>query len=201
MKNIVIIGAGELGKEVVWLIEDINKTNPEYLILGFLDDLNSVDTLIDGYRVLGKVDEIENLYARNPFYAVVAIQDGTSRRRIVEEHKGYTSWETIVHPTAVLPKDTLLGDGSIVFPHVTFSIHNRLGKHGLYYLNSTVCNDCSFGDYVSIMTGVTVSEHVRIGNESYLSAGCTIYPHISIGDRCKVAVHTTVMQDLESDSK
>ena len=38
MKNIVIIGAGDLGKEVVWMIEDINKRKPTYLIMGFLDD-------------------------------------------------------------------------------------------------------------------------------------------------------------------
>ena len=38
MKNIVIIGAGDLGKEIVWLIEDINKVKPTYVILGFLDD-------------------------------------------------------------------------------------------------------------------------------------------------------------------
>ena len=44
MKNIVIIGAGDLGKELVWLIEDINKVRPTYLILGFLDDDLSKDT-------------------------------------------------------------------------------------------------------------------------------------------------------------
>ena len=38
MKEIVIIGAGDLGREVVWLIEDINRLNPTYVILGFLDD-------------------------------------------------------------------------------------------------------------------------------------------------------------------
>jgi pyrroline-5-carboxylate reductase len=34
MKNIVIIGAGDLGKELVWLIEDINKVNQTHVILG-----------------------------------------------------------------------------------------------------------------------------------------------------------------------
>ena len=38
MKEIVILGAGDFGKEVAWLIEEINKRNPTYIILGYLDD-------------------------------------------------------------------------------------------------------------------------------------------------------------------
>ena len=33
MKNIVIVGAGDLGKEVVWLIEDINKRGTTVLVV------------------------------------------------------------------------------------------------------------------------------------------------------------------------
>ena len=54
MKDIVIIGCGGFGREVAWLIEEINNVNQEWNILGFIDD----DTLnhgqiINGYAVLG----------------------------------------------------------------------------------------------------------------------------------------------------
>ena len=35
MKEIVILGAGDFGKEVAWLIEEINKRTPTYIILGY----------------------------------------------------------------------------------------------------------------------------------------------------------------------
>ena len=71
MKNIVIIGAGDLGKEVVWLIEDINRVKPTYLILGFLDDDMSKNTYsFCGYRVLGGTDKLEELNAISPFSSV-----------------------------------------------------------------------------------------------------------------------------------
>ena len=38
MKKIVVLCAGDFGREVVWLIEDINKVNPTYDLLGFIDD-------------------------------------------------------------------------------------------------------------------------------------------------------------------
>ncbi len=187
MRNIVIIGAGDLGKEVVWLIEDINKVKPTYVILGFLDDDKAKEGgEFYGYRVLGSTSELECISAKTPTSAVIAIQDGSIRRKMVEAHKGFTSWETIIHPTAVIASTSPMGKGSVVFPHVTVSVDTKLGDFELLYINSTVCNDCTLGDYVSIMTGASVSERVVIGNECFLRAGCTVYPHIVLGDNVRV---------------
>ncbi len=196
MKNIVIIGAGDLGKEVVWLIEDINQQCPRYLILGFLDDdVQKQGTEVEGYRVLGTIDQLETLYQKNSFCAVIAMQDGTARRRIDQEHQNFHNWESIIHPTAVVAPRVYLGHGSILFPQVTVSIGSKLGNHGLYYINSTICNDCIFGNYVSVMSGVSVSEHVAIGDESCLAAGCTVYPHKVLGRNVRVAAGASASRD------
>lgn len=36
-KNLVIFGSGGFAKEVLWLIEENNKENPEWNVLGFVD--------------------------------------------------------------------------------------------------------------------------------------------------------------------
>ena len=196
MKNIVIIGAGDLGKEAVWLIEDINKVSPNYVILGFLDDdRGKTGGEFYGYRVLGTVDRLEEISAQTPLAAVIAIQDGSVRRRIVEEHPRFDAWESIVHPTAVIASTSPLGRGSIVFPQVTVSVDNRLGDFNLYYIHSTVCNDCHIGSYVSIMSGASVSERAQIGDECFLAAGCTVAPHRQLGRRVQVGVEATVSRD------
>ena len=193
MKNIVIIGAGDLGKEVVWLIEDINKQNPSYLILGFLDDDESkIGGEFYGYKVLGTVSQLEDISRRTPLAAVVAIQDGSVRKRIVEDHREFQSWESIVHPTAVIASTSPVGRGSIVFPQVTVSVDTKLGEFGLYYIHSTICNDCIVGDFVSVMSGASVSERAEVGDESFLAAGSTVYPHKKLGKRVKVGVEATV---------
>ena len=56
MKEIVILGAGDFGKEVAWLIEDINKVKPTYIILGYLDDdEGKIGQKLNGYECLGPV--------------------------------------------------------------------------------------------------------------------------------------------------
>lgn len=175
MKNIVIIGAGDLGKELVWLIEDINKTKPTYLILGFLDDDLSKNTYsFCGYRVLGGTDKLEELNARTPFSSVLAIRDGCVRKKIVEAHPDYDSWETIIHPSTVIASSVKIGKGCIFFPQVTVSVDSYLGSFGLFYIHSTICNDCWIGNYVSVMANASISEHVEVATETLLPANSCI---------------------------
>ncbi len=170
MKNIVIIGAGDLGKEIVWLIEDINRKCPTYLILGFLDDdLRKTESSFYGYKVLGGTDQLDELHARIPFCAVLAIRDGEVRKRIVEDHASFTSWETVMHPSAVVASSVRIGRGCVFFPQVTVSVDTELGAFGLFYIHTTVCNDCWIGNYVSVMANASISEHVEVEN-------CTLIP-------------------------
>lgn len=196
MKNIVIIGAGDLGKEVVWLIEDINKRNPSYLILGFLDnDPEKIGKEFYGYKVLGNDETLEHIADKTPLSAVIAIQDGGIRKKIVEKSKGFSNWETIIHPTAVIASSSSIGQGSVVFPHVTVSVDTRIGNFALLYIHSTVCNDCKIADYVSVMSSASVSERAVIGDECFLAAGCTVYPHKVLGASVKVGVEATASKD------
>ena len=182
MKNIVIIGAGDLGKELVWLIEEINKVKPTYLILGFLDDdLGKNDYSFCGYRVLGGTDKIEELNAVTPFSAVLAIQNGSVRKKIVDAHPEFDQWETIIHPTAVIASSTKVGRGCVFFPQVTVSVDTYLGNFGLYYIHATVCNDCWISNYVSVMANASISEHVEVMAETVISANRCIKPHTKLG--------------------
>lgn len=202
MKNIVVIGAGDLGKEIVWLIEDINKRQPTYLILGFLDDdAAKAGTEFNGYKVLGGTEQLKELNSKMPLSAVVAIQDGSVRKKIVEEHPDFTAWESIIHPTAVIASTTSVGKGSVFFPQVTVSVDSQLGSFGLYYIHSIICNDCQIGDFVSVMSGASISEHATIGDECFLAAGACVYPHRSLGKGSEVAVEATVEKDYDDGSK
>lgn len=202
MRNIVIVGAGDLGKELVWLIEDINKTKPTYLILGFLDDnVKKAGTEYYGYRVLGGTEKLKELYTKMSIHAVIAIQDGSVRKKIVEAHPEFTKWETIAHPSAVIASTSKVGKGCIFFPQVTVSVDSELGDFGLYYIQSTICNDCNIGNYVSVMSGVSISEHAIVGDGCFLAAGSTVYPHKSLGKCVKVSGGAIAHKDYPDNAE
>ena len=194
------MGAGELGKELIWLIEDINKKEPTWVILGFLDDTKAAGDIYCGYPILGSMDQLETIREKDSFYAVIAVQNGSDKASIADKHKEFNRWATIIHPTAAVAPQSKIGVGSIIFPQVTVSVDTVIGKHSLLYIHAIVCNDCVFGDHVSIMSGVSIAEHVIIGDRTYVSAGCDVYPHITIGKDCNIVVGSTVEDNLEDGS-
>lgn len=189
MKNVLIIGAGDLGKEIVWLIEDINKQHPTYLILGFLDDDKSkAGSEFYGYKVLGGTEQLSELSKKMPLSAVVAIQDGNVRKRIVEANSSFDSWENIIHPTACIASSCVIGKGNIVFPQVTISVDTRLGDFGLYYIHASIGNDTYLGNYVSVMQDAIIREHDQINDLCCIDVGTKIPPHTKYGFLKKVVL-------------
>lgn len=57
MKKIAIIDIGGLGREVLGIIESINRVNMKWDFIGFYD--NTSDKLKNGYLVNGSIDAFE----------------------------------------------------------------------------------------------------------------------------------------------
>lgn len=198
MKDILIIGAGDFGKEVAWLIEDINKTNPVYHVLGFLDDdENKTGKVINGLSCLGSIDRVLVYNKKNPVCAVIAMQDGTIRKRIAEKLEGFDGWETLIHPSVNVSDTSQIGKGCIVCAGSNISVNTEIGDHCVFNLSVTIGHDCVIEDYVSVMSGATVCGHVTIGQEAYLSTNCTVVPGKKVGAYARVGAGSVVLRNVK----
>ena len=57
MQDIIIVGASGFGRELLFIIEDINKNKPEWNVLGFIDDNSSaLDGIECEKRIIGNID-------------------------------------------------------------------------------------------------------------------------------------------------
>ena len=201
MKNIVIIGADDLGKEVVWLIEDINKNNPTYVILGFLDDdVNKIGKEFHGYNVLGKIDYLEELSKGFLVSAVLGVTSPEKKQKIIEKISQFVEWENLIHPSVVIAESCKYGIGNMFFPNVTVSVDSVLGSFGLYHIHSTICSDCRIGDFSSFMTGTTVSGKTIIDDGCFLEAGSCVYPNLRIGKNVHLCIGAIATKDYKDNS-
>ncbi|MGU8602109.1 nucleoside-diphosphate sugar epimerase/dehydratase [Clostridium perfringens] len=63
MKDIVIIGTENIGKEVVKIIEAINSKRNTWNVLGFISlKKDEAGSNIEGYNVLGSIDSMFNYF-------------------------------------------------------------------------------------------------------------------------------------------
>ncbi|MBQ7707440.1 MAG: acetyltransferase [Lachnospiraceae bacterium] len=200
MKEIVILGAGDFGKEVVWLIEEINKKNPTYIILGYLDDdENKIGKVFNGYECLGPINYLTELNKNHNACAVIANQNGDLRKKFVEMFPGFNDWETLIHPSVNISDTSKVGKGCVICAGNNISVNTVIGDQCLFNISVTMGHDCVVGDYVSIMSGSCICGHVTIKNGAYLATNSTVVPGMKVGDHAKVGAGSVVIRNVKDN--
>ena len=199
MKEIVILGAGDFGREVAWLIEEINKKNPSYIILGYLDDAEAkIGQFFNGYECLGPISFLSELKVnKNNICAVIANQNGDVRKKFAEMFLDFDNWETLIHPSVNISDMSRLGKGCVVCANGNVSCNTVIGDFCLLNISVTMGHDCEVGNYVSIMSGACVSGHVTIGEGAYLATNSTVIPGMKVGNHVKVGAGSVVIRNVK----
>ena len=112
IENIIIIGAGGMGKDVLWTIIDYNKEFKKYNVIGFLDDnYTKHGNTIHKIPILGKLDWIKKNHKKNIKY-FVAIGDSNKKEQIILKIKKYKiKFATIIHPSVIKTNSIKIGEG------------------------------------------------------------------------------------------
>lgn len=197
MKDIVIIGAGDFGREVAWLIEDLNKVEEQYNILGYVDDNEYLHTkLLNGYKVLGNSDYLVDLSKNKEIYGVISIQNSKVKKNLVDKLINI-KWETLIHPSVIQSRFVEIGEGSVIAAGTIITTNVVIGSHCLLNLTCTVGHDCILEDYVSVMPGCNISGNVKLKDGSYLGTGVKIIPNKTVGVNSIIGAGAVVIKDVD----
>lgn len=194
MEQLVIAGAGGLGREVAWLVEDINRTHPEWGFVGFVDDMANAAT-VEGYPVLGPISSVLEMSPRPR--VVIAIADSKNRLRIATDlFKGGIQLATIVHPSAKLSQYVRIGEGSIICANAVLTTNIELGRSCIVNPGCFVGHDTALKDYVSLMPCVRVAGEVEVGTGCFLGIGSCVINRTRIGEWSLIGAGATVVDSI-----
>lgn len=197
MKDIIIIGAGGFGREVAWLIEDINKIKKTWNLLGFIDeDENQHGKELNGYKVLGGFEYIEG---KRDLYYVCAIGNSSIRKKIVQEKCNNLIAARLIHPSVIMSQYTDIGDGCIICAGSILTVNLRLGNHVIVNLDCTIGHDVNVGDFVTIYPSVNISGNCVIGECSEIGTGTQIIQGKMIGNNTIVGAGSVVVKNIEGN--
>jgi len=199
MKNLLIFGAGGLGRETTFLVRRINAVSPTWNLMGFIDDTPELQgKTVCGIPVLGGKDYFDK-HSESAF-VVCAIGDPESKQKVVNALDVYQNihWATLIDPQAVISEDIQVGCGTLIFPNTTVTVNVQIGIHVLVYYNTSVAHDVVIGDYTSINHGVNISGNVTIGTCSRMGVGSKVIEKTTIGDHVFVGAGGVVLSDIES---
>lgn len=194
MKKLYILGAGGFGRELLWWIKDINRVNPTWEIVGFLDDnLQALDGIECDYKVVGTIKDSQP--NGNEEYAL-AFGSPELKHKIVDLMKAKgAKFATIIHPTAMLSEFAHYGEGFIMFPNSKLSCNSIVGDF-VTLLATPIGHDTYIGDYSVISGGCNVVRNVKIGKDVFLAAGVCIAQDVVIGDGAYLGLGSVVLKDV-----
>jgi sugar O-acyltransferase (sialic acid O-acetyltransferase NeuD family) len=198
-KPIVIVGAGGFGREVLCLIEDINKANGSWEILGFLDDSAAASSkMVHGHPVLGGIGWLDDAPHRP--HVAFGIGSPATRRRLAHALADRTAgFPALVHPSVVMSARVQLGSGVIITAGNILTTDIRLGNHTMLNLQCTVGHDVELGEYVTVSPGVNISGNVRIGEGSDIGTGAKIIQGVTVGEWVVVGAGAVVSKGLPNN--
>lgn len=198
MKKIVIIGAGGFGREVVWLIEDINKENMIYEILGFIDENKDLQNQeINGYKVLGGIDYLKNL---NGISFVVAVGNTKVKKLLVEKaiENGVIP-ETIIHPSVIKSERNEIGKGVIICTGNILTTNIKVEDFVTLNLACTVGHDVTLKRYSTIYPSVSISGNCSIGEESEIGTRTAIIQGVSLGKKTITGAGSVIVKSFNGN--
>lgn len=196
MKDLIIIGAGGFAREVLWLVEEINRTEAQWNVLGFLDeDEKSHGCLLNGKMVLGGLDWF-NSY-EGEIYAVCAVGNSLVKKKLVSSLNGRgIKYPVLIHPSVIRSEYVEFGDGCIVCAGNIFTTNIEVGSHVSFHPGCTIGHDVEVFDYATVLPGVNISGNVELGEGCNIGTNATIIQGIKIGAWSVVGAGSVLVKDI-----
>lgn len=189
-----IIGAGGFGREVAWLVEDLNRRGEEWDFIGFIDDSKEGCTP-EGYPIIGKTEDLYGM--REKPYLALAIADAGIRKRLASELKGRGfSFATLIHPSAMMSDYVRIGEGSVICAGSVITTNVVLGDFCVVNPRCFIGHDTVLQDFVSLMPGVNVAGDVWIGEGTYLGLNACVINRKRIGSWSIIGGGAAVVHDI-----
>ncbi|WP_139491598.1 acetyltransferase [Brevibacillus dissolubilis] len=200
MAELIIIGAGGHARETAQLVKDLNRVQPTWELLGYVDDNPALQGSIqNGFPVLGPLDELLNQSTYNRAQFIVAIGNSQVRRRMIarlRETYPQLTYATLIHPTAVIGDETVIGAGTMIAANSVVTTNISIGEHVIINYGCTIGHDSKLENFATILPGCNLSGNVTIREAADIGTGCAVIPSVEIGEATVVGAGAVVTRSL-----
>lgn len=196
MRDLVIIGAGGMGRTIYDMARENAGYNREFIIKGFLDD--NLDALV-GFKnyppVIGTIAEYE---VRQNDVFVCSI-GGESRRECMESiiSRG-GEFMTMIHPSSRIGTNVHIGKGCYVGAYSIVAADAFVDDYNFIQSHTIIGHDVKIGKWNRIDSYVFVVGGVEIGEGCMIHTNAVLNHNVVIGDGAHVGACCFVVNKVEA---
>lgn len=195
MKDLIVFGAGGLGRETMFQLREMNRIKPEYRILGFADD-RCYGTVVDDYPVLTDTQGL--MIREEDTCVVIAVGNPRARRQIYNTLRmnPYLFFPTVIAPNAVCSDRVQIGKGCVIGFGSVLTVDITIGDFVLISNSCNVAHDAVLRDYATLYPAVHISGNVTIGEGCEIGVGSSIIQGLTVGDGAILGAGCAVVRDI-----
>lgn len=184
MKNIIIAGASDFAKLMLYYITDCAHRH----VCGFAAEEKYIGP--DNYEIEGlpvvPLESLTDYYPTDDNEILMGVghsQMGNVRKKIFEKCKamGY-QYTTFIHPTAVIASNAEIGEGTIILEKTLIQPFCKIGRANLLWDNVCIAHNGILGDFNTLSGTAGISGNVTIGNNCYIGKHGMVFDKIQIAD-------------------
>jgi sugar O-acyltransferase (sialic acid O-acetyltransferase NeuD family) len=192
MKELVIVGASGLGKEIAWLAKRAGIP-----VKGFLDD-NPELAHTEFYRrpVLGSIDDWSQF---SDALFLIAIAAPKVREQILNRMfaVGTPDFATLIDPSAHVDlSETRVGPGSVICAGTVCTADTVIGSHCVINKLCSIGHDAWVGDFATLSPQVMLGGHSIVERGAEIGAASLVRQGLTIGKCAVVGMGAVVTKNV-----
>jgi len=141
-----------------------------------------------GFKIKGPIDK------KLEGSACIAIGDNKIRKSIFKK-MSFADWPILVHPSSIVSKDVLIGEGSIIMAGVILQSGVKIGNHCIINTGACIDHDVIIGDFVHVAPNCSLAGGVSVGEGTFIGIGSSIIPNKTIGSWTNVGAGSVIITD------
>lgn len=191
MKKIAILGASGHGGVVADIAQQCGYTD-----VVFFDDAWPEKKKYKIWEVAGNCETLIDELAKFDS-CIVAIGDCSIRND--KHHKlksNGAKFATLIHPSAVISKYAIIGEGSIICEGAIVKAFSTVGSSCIINTSATIGHDVTVGDCVHVSSGSNIAGHVIIHDNTWIGIGSSINQCIVVGANVMVGSGSVVVKNV-----
>ncbi len=200
MKNIVIIGAGYLAREVCSYVKACTLEGQNWRLKGFLDDRTDA---LSGFNYSSPIlSGVETYEPRDGDLFVCALGHPVHKEKYCSMIKAKGGrFATLVHPSAIVGDNVVMQEGALVGPLAVLTSDITIGKYAYVGPHCDVGHDSIVGRYTQLSGNVCLGGRVVVEDSVFMGLSVTVIPGVKLGTKCHIGAGSVVLKNVKPLSR
>lgn len=196
MKQLLIIGAGGFGREVLNWVLDIQEDKRDWKIRGFLDaNPNALNDYDCSYSIIG---DPSSYIPQDDDCFVCAIGAPSVKIKICNRIKTLGGkFINLIHPSVIIGNRSKIGIGCVFCPGAVITTDVKINDFVMLNLHATVGHDATVGMGTTLSVHADVAGFATLGEGVFLGSHALILPGAKVGEYSIVGGGSVVLKRVK----